>query len=124
RSLMRSRIGVGCKDPTNPPKHIAPNFVPDGKAVCHVQRCLLCIEHAVILPESLPGLCKRLAELRHIRAGMSVGAFQQASFSEELDNTEAALQVFPVEAVERHLNDWTHRIATGTHRVSAFDGEA
>lgn len=47
RSLRRSRIGVGCKDPTHPPKHIAPSFNADGKAMCGVQRCTLCLDHAV-----------------------------------------------------------------------------
>jgi hypothetical protein len=122
RTIMLSRIGVGCKDPLNPPRHIAPDFVPDGKVMCHVQRCTLCVEHAVILPESLPGLCKRLAELRDLRSRMGVGAFQESSFLEEMDNTELALQAFDAAEVERNITDWSGRIASGTHRVIEFDG--
>lgn len=122
RSIMLSRIGVGCKDPLNPPRHIAPDFIPDGKAMCHVQRCTLCVEHAIIFPESLPGLCKRLAELRHLRPQMSVGAFQSSSFLEEMDNTEIALQAFNAAEVARNVSQWADRIAKGLHRVMEFDG--
>lgn len=122
RNLMRTRLGVGCKNPTHPPKHIAPNFKPDGKTLCHVQRCLLCTEHAVIFPTSLSGLCKRLSELRHLRTQMSFASFTQSSFREELENTEAALMAFHPETVEQHLSEWGTRIANGTHRAAEFDG--
>lgn len=124
RSLMRSRIGVGCKDPHNPPTHIAPSFNADGNSLCHVQRCLLCTEHAVIFPDSLLGICKRSAELQHIRQNMSVAAFMQTSFKEELDNTEIALVAFDAGSVAVHVADWTVRIASGTHRVIEFDGQS
>lgn len=124
RTMMLSRIGVGCADPMHPPRHIDPNFKPDGKALCHVQRCTLCLENAVLLPESLPGLCKRLAELRHLRSQMSVAAFQESSFLEEMDNTELALLAFDAEEVRRSIEDWEGRIASGTHKVIEFDGRA
>jgi hypothetical protein len=122
RTLLLSRIGVGCKNPHNPPGHIAPNFVADGKEMCHVHRCLLCLENAVILPESLRGLCKRLAELRHLKMTISVYAYQESSFPEELENTEIAIQFFDSAEVTRQVTYWTERIADGTHRVSSFDG--
>ncbi|MGA4196573.1 hypothetical protein ACI2VG_05750 [Ralstonia nicotianae] len=122
RQLLRSRIGVGCKDPTHPPKHIAPDFKPDGKKPCSVHRCLLCLEHAVIFPDSLPGLCKRLAELRYLQRNMSVTAFAQSSFGEEMSNIELALLGFDPATVAEHLGTWERRIADGTHRVIEFDG--
>ena len=122
RTIMMSRVGVGCSDPHHPPRHIDPSFVADGKAMCSVQRCTLCYEHAVILPESRPGLCKRLAELRHLRTTMTMGAFLNSSFAEELENTELALAAFDAEQVEREVADWTSRIADGRHRVVEFDG--
>lgn len=124
RTMMRSRIGVACTDPMNPPRHIDPHFKPDGKALCHVQRCTLCLENAVLLPESLPGLCKRLAELRHQRSQMSVVAFQASSFVEEMDNTELALEAFDADESKRLLEEWEDRIASGAHRVIEFDGRA
>lgn len=122
RTMMRSRIGVACADPLNPPRHIDPRFKPDGKAMCHVQRCTLCLENAVLLPESLPGLCKRLAELRYLRSQMSVVAFQESSFLEETDNTELALLAFDAEESKRLLEEWEERITSGAHRVIEFDG--
>lgn len=122
RVLLRSRIGVACRDPFHPPKHIAPDFVANGHSVCPVQRCTLCLENAVILPESLSGLCKRLAELRHLRASMAVGAFQESTFPEEIENTEIALLAFDPNTVQQRLGDWEYRIASGKHRVAEFDG--
>ncbi|MFG7159711.1 hypothetical protein ACGYU5_03685 [Burkholderia pseudomallei] len=121
RSLRRSRIGVGCKDSTRPPKHIAPTFKADGKAMCDVHRCTLCLDNAVIFPDSLSGLCMRLAELYHIKSGMSAVAFLESSFGEEIDNTEAALKHFDKDHVQAKLELWQTRIATGEHRVVAFE---
>lgn len=122
RSLQRSRIGVGCKDPTHPPKRIAPSFDADGQALCPVQRCTLCLEHAVIFPDSLDGLCKRLAELRFIHSRVSAVSFLESSFGEEIENTELALSCFDANMVQNHLADWERRIANGEHRVLEFDG--
>lgn len=122
RGLRKSRIGVGCKEPTRPPGHIAPNFRADGEAMCHVHRCTLCVENAVILPESLPGLAKRLAELRAIQARMSTVAFVESSFGEELENTELVLLAFERHEVETQVAHWEHRIASGLHRIVDLDG--
>lgn len=122
RSLLRSRLGVGCKDPTNPPKHMAPNFVPDGVRPCPIQRCLLCLTHAVLLPESHEGLCMRACELEFVREGMSVVAWQQSSFAEELDNIELALSLFDSATTLDLRKAWSERIKSGTHQIPVFDG--
>ncbi|USX25323.1 hypothetical protein NHH73_22370 [Oxalobacteraceae bacterium OTU3CINTB1] len=122
RTLQRSRIGVGCKDPKNPPKRIAPNFKADGKRLCPTQRCTLCIENAVILSDSLPGLCKRLSELKHIKATVSVAVFETSSFAEELENTTSALTLFDKYDVETGINHWDAEIAANRHRVVDLEG--
>lgn len=122
RMLSRSRIGVGCKDPTHPPKHIAPDFKPDGRSYCPTHRCTLCYENAVILPESLPGLCKRLAELRFIKSSISIEAFLSSSFAQEITNTEFALKLFDATEVSENLAHWEKQIAGGKHRVIDSDG--
>jgi hypothetical protein len=122
RSLRRSRIGVGCKKPTAPPKHIAPDFEVDGKSNCPVHRCTLCLENGVIFPDSLPGLAMRLAELRYIKANVSSVAFLESSFGEELENTEFALRHFDPQEVATMVAEWESRISMGTHRVIDLDG--
>ncbi|WP_354086938.1 hypothetical protein [Burkholderia ambifaria] len=124
RALQRSRIGVGCRDPSHPPKSIAPDFVHDGIALCPVQRCTLCVEHAVIFPDSLPGLAMRMAELSFIRTHMSMTAFMESTFGQEISNTQLALSYFEKDKVESHLRYWEQQIANGTHRVIDHDGSA
>jgi hypothetical protein len=123
RELLRSRIGVGCKDPLNPPKRLAPSFTADGKKHCSVQRCLLCAEHAVVFPDSLPGICKRLAELHYLKANMSLPAYLESEFGTEIENAELILHGFDQDEVRYHLHNWQERIATGMHRVVEFDGK-
>jgi hypothetical protein len=122
RDLRRSRIGVGCKNPTQPPQHISPNFFPDGQSMCVTHRCTLCIENAVIFPDSISGLCQRFAELQHLRTQMSSVAFAASSFHEEYENTEAALSFFDTLDVDRHMKYWSVKINDGTHFIISYDG--
>jgi hypothetical protein len=122
RMLRLSRIGVGCKDPTNPPKKVDPGFVRNGKKMCTNHRCTLCIENAVIFKESMPGLAKRFAELNAIKASIPVGSFELSLFAEELENTAAALQLFDSDEVASAVSDWAAKIANGSHRVIDLDG--
>lgn len=122
RNLRRSRIDVGCRDPKNPPKRIAPRFQANGKDHCHVQRCMLCVENAVLFPDSIRGICKRLAELRHIQSRMSTQAFIESSFDEEIENIKLALAAFNQHEVTEHVADWESRIRDGRHRIVDIDG--
>lgn len=121
RRLKRSRLGIGCKDPTRPPRKVAPSFNPDGRSFCSTQRCTLCLENAVILPESRSGLAMRKAELLYIRDSIPVGIFDETSFAEELHNTEVALLGFDAAEVAAMVSDWRKRIASGAHRVVQFE---
>ena len=122
RALKRSRIGVGCKNPTSPPPRIAPDFIPDGTALCPVQRCTLCFENAVIFPESLHGLAKRFVELEHIKRNISVSAFLESSFGEELENTAVALGCFDPAEVQKTVQYWETEIAQGRHLICGLEG--
>lgn len=121
RALKLSRLGIGCKSPTTPPRSVAPGFKADGKALCSTQRCTLCLENAVILPESLPGLAMRKAELLHLQSSMPAMAFSDTSFDEELHNTELALLGFDPTEVSSLLTGWQQRIESGQHRVIHFE---
>jgi hypothetical protein len=122
RSLKRSRLGIGCKDPCNPPKRVDPNFLPNGKKVCNQHRCTLCKENGVIFPDSLDGLCMRLAELMHLKERMGVGHFMLSDFPEEMKNTEDVLSSFDQARVQERLAYWQEQIAQGLHRVMEFNG--
>ncbi len=124
RKLKRSRLGIGCREPTEPPRRIAPTFARDGKRECCVHRCLLCPENARILPESLPGIAMRAEELIYMKSRISAEAFLASSFPEELENAESALRLFETEKVESARTEWRARIADGRHRVVLFDSAA
>jgi hypothetical protein len=122
RTLMLTQLGTRCSDPQNPPAHVAPHFVPDGKKVCDVQRCMLCVSHAVITPESLDGIARRFAELAYLKARMSVAAWEAATaYIEEMENSELALAGFDATAAQEAVERWTARIESGEHRVMPFE---
>lgn len=127
RKLKKSRIGVSCKDPTSPPARLDPQFKPNGRTLCTVQRCTLCLENAVIAPESLDGLAMRLAELRALRTQTPIEHFyrgEEISWQTEMENTETALLGFHPSAVESALSKWVQRIEEGEHRVPEFNGDS
>lgn len=127
RVLMRSRCKVACKDPHNPPKHIAPAFVADGKRVCPTQRCLLCKQHAVFLPESVDGVAMRVEELLALEERMPMESWLTSLYQTELDNALIALKLFAWETVRQRRAHWAAAIAAGSHRVPGLallnDGE-
>jgi len=81
---MRTRVGMGCLDPTHPPSDLAPDH---RGGLCPVQRCTLC-RHGVLFEDSLPGLAVRMAELRFIRSRASAERFTGSSFQTEWMATE------------------------------------
>lgn len=127
RALMRSRCKVACKDPHNPPKRIAPTFVADGKRVCPTQRCLLCTQHAVFLPESVDGVAMRVEELLALEERMPMESWLTSLYQTELDNALIALNLFSSETVRQRRAHWAAAIAAGSHRVPGLallnDGE-
>lgn len=121
RTLMLTQMGTRCGDPHNPPAHVAPHFKPDGRKVCDVQRCMLCVDHAVITQESLDGIARRSAELAHIKSSVSVGTWETAAYDEEMENTELALAGFKADAAQEVVERWTRQIESGEHRVMPFE---
>jgi len=64
----------------------------------------------------------RACELEFVREGMSVVAWQQSSFAEELDNIELALSLFDSATTLDLRKAWSERIKSGTHQIPVFDG--
>lgn len=76
---MRTRMGMGCLEPSSPPATVAPRH---AGGLCAVQRCTLCV-HGVVFEDTLPHLAVRQAELRFIRGRVAAERFQNSSFQYE-----------------------------------------
>lgn len=111
RTLPKSRMKVACKDAQHPPAHIKATQGDD----CDVQRCLLCLENAVLLPESLDGIAMRTEELRALQGFMPIKAWVEDRFDIELKNNLTALRKFDVNQALAARKKWAHAIASGTH---------
>jgi hypothetical protein len=113
RALPKSRQGVGCKDPNHPPAHLQ---ATPGTA-CDVQRCLLCVEHAVLLPESLDGLAMREAELRALQGLLAATVWVTERYDIELKNHQHALRRYDLNLIMPARKKWAGAIACGQHIV-------
>lgn len=116
RALQRSRIGVGCADPHNPPAHVAPGHVP-GR-LCGSNRCLKQCEHARFLPEAMGGIAMRVEELMVMSDFLPREPWLKAGYQEELDMGEELLEsLFPSGAVAETRLVWRTRILAGEHLI-------
>jgi hypothetical protein len=116
RKLMRSRVGVGCADPRNPPEHVAPSH--KERQLCGTQRCLKDCPHAKFMPESVDGIAMRVEELQVMSDRLPRETWLRGGFQEELDEGEAVLDtLYPPEAVAGARDKWRQRITDGAHLV-------
>lgn len=113
RSLPKSREGVGCRDAWNPPAHLK---ATPGR-VCDKQRCLLCAENAVLLPESFDGIAMREAELITMQATMPATTWVEEKYDVELENQKLALRRYELNQVMQARRKWSSAIASGDHVV-------
>lgn len=94
RSAVKSRYGVGCRDPHHPSALVDPTFDADGVKFCTTHRCTLCHDNAIITPGAYPGLILRQAELEFREDNTPVESFLLSSFDAELKNVRIALLPF------------------------------
>lgn len=113
RRLPKSRQGIGCKDPRNPPQHLK---ATPGQS-CDSQRCLLCKQHAVLLPESVDGIAMREAELKAMQEGLPMTSFVEGGYQMELENQKLALRLFDPAEVSVVRAKWSLAISRGQHIV-------
>lgn len=113
RALVRSRMKIACKDPRNPPKQIRAS----GHGFCDDNRCLLCPENAVLLPESYDGIAMRAEEILALQTALPIEAWINADYPLELKNNLAALRLFDLNLVLRSRQHWARAIASGEHFV-------
>lgn len=116
RSLMRSRLGVGCSNPRRPPRLVDPEHVP-GQLCCR-HSCLLGCGNAKFLPESLDGIAMRAEELMAISDVVPREAWLRQRFHEELEGAEGLLEhYYPSTEVAEARAKWHARIESGHHRI-------
>lgn len=113
RKLPRSRVKVACKDARHPPPHIKASSDQD----CDVQRCLLCQENAVLLPESLDGIAMRTEELRALQAFLPIETWLEDMYDVELKNNLLALRKFDLNKGLAARKKWAQAIIAGEHSV-------
>lgn len=119
RALPRSRQGIACKDAHHPPAHM--KATTDG--TCDIQRCLLCVENAVLLPESIDGIAMREAELRALQSFLAATIWVTDRYDIELKNHELALRRFNLCEVMAARRKWAEAISCGKHLVPGIPPE-
>jgi len=113
RTLPKSRMNVACKDARHPPSHIKATADEN----CDVQRCLLCLENAVLLPESLDGIAMRVEELRALQGFLPIETWIEERYDIELKNNLMALRKFDLNQGLAARKKWAQAIAAGKHYV-------
>lgn len=116
RSLMRSRVKVGCADPKHPPAHIEPDHA--GGKWCGTQRCLRDCQHARFLPESVDGIVMRVEELLVMSDHLPLETWMRGGFERELEAGEFLLaELYRRDTVEKARAHWREKIRIGKHVV-------
>lgn len=113
RTLPKSNMNVACRDAFHPPPHIKAT----ADEACDVQRCMLCPENAVLLPESLDGIAMRAEELRALQGFLPVGIWVEGRYDIELKNNLMALRKFDLNQSLAARQKWARAIAAGEHCV-------
>ena len=113
---QRTRVGMGCKNPTNPPPEIDPHHL-DGE-ICRVQRCTGCF-HGVIFPESVRPMAYALADLCYLRRKVGLAAWKGSSFEEEEISLVETLKQFDDEVVKKYFQERMEALKSGEE--VAFD---
>lgn len=113
---FRSMYGMGCKDPINPPSHVAPNHI--AGTICQVQRCILC-SHAKFTLDTPEPLAVRYAELQQLGRMIPPERFLTSSLSVELKGIETIREALQDQRVAEDFDDAVKR-----HTESLQSGEA
>ena len=111
----RTRVGMGCLDPFNPPPEIAPHHKSGGH--CRVQTCSLC-SHGWVFEDSLEGLAMRYAELILIQERVPLQTWEESGWHDEKIATELALELLQDQgAVHGAVARWVKKLRDGESPV-------
>ena len=118
-SEFRSRMEMGCRNPTSPDSHLAPDH--EEGALCAVQRCILC-RQGIVFREAFGGLADRHADLVWLRQNSNAMRWLTSTLSWELEAIELVRdRVFHAKAAEfdERSSQRLQEIAAG--RAYVFD---
>lgn len=121
----RTYSGVLCRNPRDPPSSIDPTHPKDGSAHCiqgHLCVARACPQ-AVVLNDSLSGICKMLAELESKRMMLGAVRFAAGSELKDMAYLQRTLEQWPEESVQKHLAHWRSEISRGRHIPLMFAGQ-
>lgn len=107
---QRTRLGMGCLDPKNPPPHVAPEHI--AGSLCRIQRCTGC-SNGVVFAESLGPLARAYAELAQIKKTMPLVVWVGSSFEDEFTSLSETLKGFDPSAVDYNVGIWLARFQSG-----------
>lgn len=107
---MRTRLGMACLSPRNPPRHIAPDHKKGS--ICTPQRCTGC-EHGVVFEESLTPLARALAELHWIKRSIPLESWRGSSFETEEISISETLALFDTDTVRAIYDAWLDKLRNG-----------
>lgn len=111
---QRTRLGMGCLDPKNPPKKIS----PDHKSghLCRIQRCTGCI-HGVVFFESVQPLAVALADLDFLERQTPIRSWSGSSFELEQKSLRLTLNQFNPADVRPHYVKRREELKSGQAEV-------
>ncbi|MBO1905301.1 hypothetical protein KHP60_09710 [Microvirga sp. 3-52] len=107
---QRTRLGMGCLDPRNPPREVAPTHVEGS--LCRVQRCTGCV-HGLVFEDSLEPLARARAELIFIKRTFPLTAWAGSSWEDEERSLDATLAEFGADRVEPLIDHFLGKLTTG-----------
>ncbi|WP_408902559.1 hypothetical protein [Methylobacterium radiotolerans] len=104
---QRTRLGMGCLQPEDPPRYIEPDHEPGN--ICRVQRCTGC-HHGVVFASSLVPLARARAELLHLQREIPLASWEGSSFQDELQSIVCTLENFDQSLVEAETTAWLAKL--------------
>lgn len=120
---FRTYTGMGCTDPTHPPKYIDPTNPRDGTSPCAQGHLCPGCSKGKAFNDSLPHLARRCAEVEWLRDTLPLEVYAGSSLVDQLLVLRATLKQWTAKEVGELVAYWATQIATGKHKPIRFTGE-
>jgi len=116
---FRTRMRMGCANPTDPEHHFAPNH--PHRARCAVQRCILC-RHGIVFSDAFEGLADRHADLVWLRRNTPPNRWLTSTLSWELEAIEYVRDKVFAASAERFVARSENRVVNiNAGKLFVFD---